>query len=105
MKRQEITEAERVERVCNKLLEKARARKPGSAAGPLLGPPGFVLREFFDDLRELSLDLRNDIEEYALVLEEAAFTGKIGNGRVATRESRSAPERMQEAVAKAVTFF
>lgn len=77
MEGQQITDSERMERrIFARLYEKARASDKLDEL--LLGPPGFVRREFADDLRELPPDLYMRIEEYAWLLEDAARTGKLG---------------------------
>ena len=76
MERQQLTDLERMERIFARLEEKARASD--KLAEPLLGPPGFVRREFVDDLWELPPDLCMRVEEYAWLLEDAIRTGKLG---------------------------
>ena len=76
MEGKQITDSERMERVVARLEQKARASH--KVDEPLLGPPGFVCREFVDDLRELPPELCERIEEYAMLLEDAVRTGKLG---------------------------
>jgi hypothetical protein len=76
MEEQQSTDLERMEHLFARLEEKARASD--KLDEPLLGPPGFVCREFADDLRELSADLCIRVEEYAQMLEDAVRTGKLG---------------------------
>ena len=76
MEEHEFTDLERMERIFALLEEKARASN--KLDEPLLGPPGFVRREFADDLRELPPDLHMRVEEHAQLLEDAIRTGKLG---------------------------
>ena len=76
MEQQRITDSERMERIFARLYEKAMT--PDKLDQPLLGPPGFVCREFADDLRELPPGLYMRVEEYAWILEDAVSTGKFG---------------------------
>ena len=75
MEEQQITDSQRMERIFARLEEKARASN--KLDEPLLRPPGFVWREFADDLRELPPDLYMRVEEYAQIMEDAASTGKL----------------------------
>ena len=76
MEEHEFRDSERIERIFARLVEKARASD--KLDEPLLGPPGFVCREFADDLRELPPDLCMRVEEHAQMLEEAVRTRKLG---------------------------
>lgn len=74
MEAQGITDSERVGRILARLHDRARAKAMAVriAAEPLLGP------EFFDDMRELPSETVQEIDEAALVLEDAVRTGKLG---------------------------
>lgn len=74
MEEQRITDSERMDRIFARLEEKARASN--KLDEPLLGPPGFVCREFADDLRELADDLWTRVEEYAWLLQDAIPHGE-----------------------------
>jgi stalled ribosome rescue protein Dom34 len=76
MKEQQIRDSERIDRIFARLEEKATAFD--NLDELLLGPPGFVRREFAEDLQEWPPDLYMLVEEYAQMLEEAARTGKLG---------------------------
>ena len=71
-----ITESERVERVLDKLHDRAheKAMAMRIVAEPLLGP------EFLGDMHELPSEFVQEIEERAEMLEEAVRTGKLGRG-------------------------
>jgi len=76
MEQPQITDSERMERIFSRLEDKAWASNKLEES--LLGPPGFVCREFADDLRELPPDLYQYVEEHAQLLEDAIRTGKLG---------------------------
>lgn len=74
MQEHRITLSERVERILDKLHDRAyeKAMAIRVATGAILDPT-----EFFEDMHELPSEFVQHIEEHAQMLEEAVQTGKL----------------------------
>ena len=89
MEPQAITDEERVDRIAQRLMDKAM--EPNRPPGPLLGPEGWLAREFFDDMRELPPRLVLEIEEYAACLETLLDSGVLFIGEPRLRVGTDGP--------------